>query len=91
MANACNADKATAIKRQNTENENQKIESLARRKKRQPIPERFSGDGSAPPRFRFGFFSQFLSGVCLAAAGACRGETVTQKIVSRGRSSRRYR
>ena len=27
------------------------IESHARRKKRQPIPKRFSGDGSAPPRF----------------------------------------
>ena len=26
-------------------------ESCARRKKRQPSPERFSGDGSAPPRF----------------------------------------
>ena len=43
----------------------------ARRQKRQPIPERFSGDGSAPPRFRFGF--PFCScclfrGVCLAAA-----------------------
>lgn len=30
-------------------------ESIARRKKRQPIPKRVSGDGSAPPRFRFGF------------------------------------
>ena len=29
--------------------------SHARRKKRQPIPKRVSGDGSAPPRFRFGF------------------------------------
>ena len=27
----------------------------ARRQKRQPSPERFSGDGSAPLRFRFGF------------------------------------
>ena len=38
-------------------NERQKPmkESHARRKKRQPIPERVSGDGSAPPRFRFGF------------------------------------
>ena len=26
-------------------------ESITRRKKRQPIPERVSGDGSAPPRF----------------------------------------
>ena len=26
-------------------------ESIARRKKRQPIPKRVSGDGSAPPRF----------------------------------------
>ena len=26
-------------------------ESYARRQKRQPIPKRFSGDGSAPPRF----------------------------------------
>ena len=46
-------------------------ESHARRKKRQPIPKRVSGDGSAPPRFRFGF--SFYScclfrGVCLAAA-----------------------
>ena len=32
-----------------------KKESCARRQKRQPIPERVSGDGSAPPRFRFGF------------------------------------
>ena len=31
------------------------IESHARRQKRQPIPKRVSGDGSAPPRFRFGF------------------------------------
>ena len=43
----------------------------ARRQKRQPIPKRVSGDGSAPPRFRFGF--SFYScclfrGVCLAAA-----------------------
>ena len=30
-------------------------ESHARRQKRQPFPKRFSGDGSAPPRFRFGF------------------------------------
>ena len=30
-------------------------ESHARRQKRQPIPKRVSGDGSAPPRFRFGF------------------------------------
>ena len=38
-------------------NERQKPmkESPARRKKRQPIPKRFSGDGSAPPRFLFGF------------------------------------
>ena len=48
-------------------------ESHARRKKRQPIPQRVSGDGSAPPRFRFGF--PFCScclfrGVCLAAASA---------------------
>ena len=39
--------------------------------KRQPVPKQFSGDGSAPPRFRFGF--PFCScclfrGVCLAAA-----------------------
>ena len=39
--------------------------------KRQPVPKRVSGDGSAPPRFRFGF--SFYScclfrGVCLAAA-----------------------
>ena len=38
-------------------NERQKPmkESHARRKKRQPFPKRFSGDGSVPPRFRFGF------------------------------------
>ena len=38
-------------------NERQKpmIESHARRKKRQPIPKRVSGDGSAPPRFRLVF------------------------------------
>ena len=30
-------------------------ESHARRQKRQPIPKRVSGDGYAPPRFRFGF------------------------------------
>ena len=39
--------------------------------KRQPVPERVSGDGSAPPRFRFGFpfYSCCLfRGVCLAAA-----------------------
>ena len=39
--------------------------------KRQPVPQRVSGDGFAPPRFRFGF--PFCScclfrGVCLAAA-----------------------
>ena len=42
IENACNAAKATAIKRQSAENENQRIESHARRKKRQPIPKRFS-------------------------------------------------
>ena len=38
-------------------NERQKpmIESHARRKKRQPIPKRVSGDGSAPPHFRLVF------------------------------------
>ena len=38
-------------------NERQKPmkESPARRKKRQPIPKWFSGDGSAPPRFLFVF------------------------------------
>ena len=35
-------------------------ESIARRKKRQPIPKRVSGDGSAPPCFRFGFPVIFL-------------------------------
>ena len=48
-------------------------ESCARRKKRQPIPKRFSGDGSAPPRFRFGFpviLCLLFRGVCLAAASA---------------------
>ena len=54
-------------------NERQKpmIESHARRKKRQPSPERFSGDGSAPPRFLFGFSCCsccLFRGVCLAAA-----------------------
>ena len=46
-------------------------ESIARRKKRQPIPKRVSGDGSAPPRFRFGFpccSCLLFRGVCLAAA-----------------------
>lgn len=46
-------------------------ESIARRKKRQPIPKRVSGDGSAPPRFRFGFpccSCCLFRGVCLAAA-----------------------
>ena len=46
-------------------------ESIARRKKRQPIPRRVSGDGSAPPRFRFGFpccSCLLFRGVCLAAA-----------------------
>ena len=46
-------------------------ESIARRKKRQPIPKRVSGDGSAPPRFLFGFSCCsccLFRGVCLAAA-----------------------
>ena len=46
-------------KRQNSEVDVTEIkpmkESHARRQKRQPFPKRFSGDGSAPPRFRFGF------------------------------------
>ena len=39
--------------------------------KRQPIPKRFSGDGSAPPRLSVWFSALFLlpfRGVCLAAA-----------------------
>ena len=39
--------------------------------KRQPVPQRVSGDGSAPPRFRFGFSCCsccLFRGVCLAAA-----------------------
>ena len=35
--------------------------------KRQPIPKRVSGDGSAPPRFRFGFPFIPFRGVCLVA------------------------
>ena len=42
-------------------------ESIARRKKRQPIPKRVSGDGSAPPRFSICFFIASFRGVCLAA------------------------
>ena len=43
-------------------NERQKPikESIARRKKRQPSPERFSGDGSAPPRLSVWFSALFL-------------------------------
>ena len=40
-------------------------ESIARRQKRQPIPKRFSGDGSAPPRF--------LVAVNFALKAACHG------------------
>ena len=36
--------------------------------KRQPVPKRVSGDGSAPPRLRFGFSVIPFRGVCLAAA-----------------------
>ena len=46
-------------------------ESHARRQKRQPIPKRVSGDGSAPPRLSVWFsvlFLLFFRGVCLAAA-----------------------
>ena len=46
-------------------------ESIARRKKRQPVPQRVSGDGSAPPRLSVWFsvlFLLFFRGVCLAAA-----------------------
>ena len=46
-------------------------ESIARRKKRQPIPKRVSGDGSAPPRLSVWFSAPLLlpfRGVCLVAA-----------------------
>ena len=58
-------------------NERQKpmIESHARRKKRQPSPERFSGDGSAPPRF--------LVAVNFALQAACfRNPPVLLRYVS---------
>ena len=69
-------------------NERQKpmIESHARRKKRQPSPERFSGDGSAPPRFRFGFpccSCCLFRGVCLAAASAASRTCIKDKHTSR--------
>ena len=81
IENACfpaNAAKATALEKQNAENENQRVESRVRRKKRQPSPKRFSGGGSAPPRFRFGFFRVSFRGVCLAAAGFARRTCLCQ-------------
>ena len=60
-------------------------ESIARRKKRQPIPKRVSGDGSAPPRFRFGFpfYSCCLfRGVCLAAASEASRTCLCQAYVT---------
>ena len=66
------------LKRQSAENENQRVESHARRKKRQPIPKRFSGDGSAPPRLSVWFFRVSFRGVCLAAAGGARRTCLCQ-------------
>ena len=71
-------------------------ESIARRKKRQPSPERFSGDGSAPPRFRFGFRCRPFRGVCLAAAGEarrtclCQAHALVPKWVSDGKIVKNY-
>lgn len=45
-------------------------ESRARREKRQPIPKRFSGDGSAAAALSFGFVLFVRSGVRLASAPA---------------------
>ena len=61
-------------------------ESIARRQKRQPIPKRFSGDGSAPPRFRFGFpfcSGCLFRGVCLAAAAQSAAALVYAKHTPR--------
>ena len=53
-------------------------ESHARRKSGSRSPKRFSGDGSAPPRFRFGFLCCPFRGVCLAAAGEARRTCLCQ-------------
>ena len=45
------ADRKSANSKGAMNGKNKFKESCARRQKRQPIPKRFSGDGSAPPRF----------------------------------------
>ena len=65
------ADRKSANSKGAMNGKNKFKESCARRQKRQPIPKRFSGDGSAPPRFLFGFSCCsccLFRGVCLAAA-----------------------
>ena len=71
------ADRKSKFKRRN-ERQKPMIESHARRKKRQPIPERVSGDGSAPPRLSVWFSVLFLlsfSWRVLGCGGAKRRRT----------------
>ena len=61
-------------------------ESHARRETRSRSPKRFSGDGSAPPRFLFGFpccSGCPFRGVCLAAAARSAAALVYAKHTSR--------
>ena len=52
-------------------------ESRARREKRQPIPKRVSGDGSAAAALSFSFVLFLRWGVRLASAPACGSARVT--------------
>ena len=65
-------------------------ESHARRKKRQPIPKRVSGDGSAPPRLSVwfsGHFSVCFSVACAWLRRAQRAALVYAKHTPRCQSS----